>query len=128
MAVRLHEPRTLKPSAILSYAAQVGDTVFTSGLTPRDPVTGEIVAGDICVQAGAVFDNLERVLASLGASRRDVAKMTVYLTDMKDAAAMNEVYRSFFAGHRPARTTIEVSGLTPGMVIEIEAIVAVPPR
>ncbi len=127
MAMKLHNPNTLKPSTILSYAVQVGDTVFTSGLTPRDPVTGAIVEGGIRVQAGTAFDNLKRVLDSLGASATDVVKMTVYLTDMNDATEMNDVYRSFFEGHRPARTTVEVSGLTPGMVIEIEAIVVMPP-
>ena len=128
MAVKLHNPSAIKRSTILSYAAQVGDTVYTSGLTPRDPVTGAIVEGDIFAQAGAAFDNLKRVLDSLGASTTDVVKMTVYLTDMNDATEMNDVYRSFFAGHRPARTTIEVSGLTPGMVIEIEAIIVLPPQ
>ena len=128
MAVKLHNPDSLKPSTILSYAAQVGDTVYTSGLTPRDPVTGEIVEGGIRIQTDAVFGNLKRVLDSLGASATDVVKMTVYLTDISDATEMNELYRNFFAGHCPARTTIEVSGLTPGMVIEIEAIIDLPKR
>ena len=123
MTVKLHNPNTMKPSTILSYAAQVGDTVYTSGLTPRDPATGAIIEGDIRVQADAVFENLKRVLESLDALATDIVKMTVYLTDISDATEMNDIYRNFFAGHCPARTTIEVSGLTPGMVIEIEAII-----
>ena len=128
MTLTLHNPDTLKPSTILSYAAQVGDTVYTSGLTPRDPLTGAIVEGDIRVQASVVFDNLKRVLDSVGASATDVVKMNVYLTDIADATEMNDLYKDFFAGHRPARTTVEISSLTPGMVIEIEAIVALPSR
>jgi 2-iminobutanoate/2-iminopropanoate deaminase len=128
MSVHLHNPADIKASTILSYATQVGDLVFTSGLVPRDPVTGEIVDGTIGVQAAAAFDNLRRVLATVGASASDVAKVTVYLTSIADATEMNEAYKGFFGEHRPARTTVEVSSLTPGMLIEIESVIAVARR
>jgi 2-iminobutanoate/2-iminopropanoate deaminase len=98
--------------------------IFTSGLTPRDPRSGEIVSGGIAVQAKVAFENLRRVIGSFGATIDDVAKVNVYLTDIGDAGVMNEVYMQFFGDHRPARTTVEVSSLTPGMLIEVEAVVA----
>ena len=115
----------MKPSKVLSYAMQVGNLIFTSGLTPRDPQTGEIVGDGIEAQAKVTFENLKRVLDSVGARVTDVAKVTIYLTSIGDAPRMNELYSSFFGDHRPARTTVEISSLTPGMVIEVEAIVAV---
>ena len=126
MTIKLHNPDTLHPSTVLSYAAQVGNILFTSGLTPRDPGTGEIVEGDISVQARVVVGNLDRVLEAAGASITNVAKVTVYLTDIKDAGGMNNIYKNYFGEFRPARTTVEISSLTPGMLIEIEAIVALP--
>ena len=124
MSLILHNPKDIKASTILSYAAQVGDLVFTSGLTPRDPVTGEIIQGGMELQAPAAFENLRRVLVSIDASPTDVAKVNVYLTNIADAPKMTEVYKEFFGEHKPARTTVEISSLTPGMLIEIEAIVA----
>jgi reactive intermediate/imine deaminase len=124
MSLVLHKPKDLKESTILSYATQIGDIAFTSGLTPRDPSTGEIVEGGIEVQAPAAFNNLSKVLVAIGASPADVAKVNVYLTNIADATKMNEVYKEFFGDHKPARTTVEISSLTPGMLIEIEAIVA----
>ena len=126
MNIKFHNPDTLHPSTILSYAAQVGNIMFTSGLTPRDPGTGEIVEGDISVQAKIVFGNLDRVLEAAGASVANVAKVAVYLTNIEDAGDMNNIYKNYFGEFRPARTTVEVSSLTPGMLIEIEAIVALP--
>lgn len=119
-----HNPSDMKPSEVLSYAVQVGDVIFTSGLTPRDPRSGEIVSGGIAVQAKVAFENLRRVIGSVGATIDDVAKVNVYLTNIGDAGVMNEVYIQFFGDHRPARTTVEVSSLTPGMLIEVEAVVA----
>jgi 2-iminobutanoate/2-iminopropanoate deaminase len=115
----------MKASKILSYAVQVGNLVFTSGLTPRDPETGEISGRGIEDQARLTFENLKRVLDSADAAVTDVAKVNVYLTSIGDASRMNEIYSSFFGEHRPARTTVEVSSLTPGMLIEVEAIIAV---
>jgi len=119
-----HNPSDMKSSKVLSYAVQVDDVIFTSGLTPRDPVSGEIVTGGIAIQAKVAFENLRRVLDSAGVTVADVAKVNVYLTSIEDAGAMNEVYVQFFGDHRPARTTVEVSSLTPGMLIEVEAVVA----
>jgi 2-iminobutanoate/2-iminopropanoate deaminase len=126
MGVELHNPRDIIESPVLSYATQIGDAIFTSGLVPRDPATGDIIEGNIDVQTTAVFENLRRILASVHASEADVAKVTVYLTDLGDAAGMTEVYQRFFGSHKPARTTIEISGLTPGMRIEVEAVIAAP--
>jgi len=124
LVVIKHNPSDMKSSKVLSYAVQVGDVIFTSGLTPRDPQTGEIVNGGIADQAKVTFENLRRVLRSTGANVDDVAKVNVYLTRIADAGAMNEAYLQFFGDHRPARTTVEVSSLTPGMLIEVEAVVA----
>ncbi len=120
--ITAHNPQDMKPSKVLSYATQVGNLIFTSGITPRDPHTGEIVDGGIAAQVKLTFENLDRVLKAAGSSASDVAKVNVYLTEIADAGVMTEAYQLFFGSHRPARTTVEVSSLTPGMLIEVEAI------
>ena len=77
MSLKLHSPPDIKESSILSYATQVGDLVFTSGLVPRNPTTGEIVQGGIEEQTVATFENLNRVLNAVGASASEVAKVNV---------------------------------------------------
>lgn len=96
--------------------------VFTSGQIPLDPGTGELVQGDIGAQTQRVFDNLAAVLAGAGLSLADVVKTTVYLADMADFQAMNEIYARQFSGAAPARTTIAAAGLPKGARIEIDVI------
>jgi 2-iminobutanoate/2-iminopropanoate deaminase len=115
------------PKAIGPYAQAVsvpaGRLVFCSGQIPLDPATGELVgAGDIRAQAKRVLENLVAVLAAAGASFADVTKTTIYLTDLRDFAAVNEVYAGFVGDAPPARATVQVAGLPRGAAIEIEAI------
>jgi 2-iminobutanoate/2-iminopropanoate deaminase len=96
--------------------------VYTSGQIGLDPADGELVAGDVAVQTEQVLRNLAAVLRGAGLTLADVVKTTVYLADMADFAAMNEVYGRRFATDPPARTTIAAAGLPRGARIEIEAV------
>lgn len=115
------------PAAIGPYsqAIRVGDTLYTSGQIPIDPKTGEMVAGGITEQTERVLANLKAVLAAAGVSVEHVVKTTVFLKNMGDFAAMNEVYAKTFAAHGvtpPARSTVEVAALPKGSLVEIECI------
>lgn len=96
--------------------------VFTSGQIGLDPATGELVAGGIAEQTQRVLTNLAAVLEGAGLSFADVVKTTVYLADMQDFAAMNEIYGTAFGQSLPARTTIAAAGLPKGARIEIDAV------
>ena len=117
------------PKAIGPYAQAVsasGRLVFCSGQIPLDPVTGEIVgAGDVRAQTERVMQNLAAVLGAAGASFADVAKTTIFLTDLQDFAAVNEVYAKHVGANPPARATVQVAGLPRGASVEIEAIAVV---
>ena len=96
--------------------------VFTSGQIGLDPATGELVAGGVKEQTGRVLANLRAVLEGAGLTFADVVKTTVYLADMQDFAAMNEIYGTAFGQSLPARTTIAAAGLPKGARIEIDAV------
>ena len=100
--------------------------VFTSGQIPIDPSTGNIVAGDIKVQTARVMENVKAILEASGSSLDRVIKTTVFLADMGEFAAMNEVYGGYFTSNPPARSTVQVSRLPRDVRIEIEAIALVP--
>jgi reactive intermediate/imine deaminase len=112
------------PQAIGPYsqAVRAGNTLYLSGQTPLDPATGEIVAGDIATQARRVFDNLRAVLEAGGASFAAVVRVGIYLTDLRDFAADNEIMKQYFAEPYPARSTIGVSSLPRGAAVEVDAI------
>jgi len=114
------------PKAIGPYAQGIraGGFLFTAGQIPLDPSTMKLVPGDIAAQTARVFDNLEAILRGGGATLADVVKTTVFLADLKDFAAMNEVYAARFGAHRPARSTVQVAGLPAGARIEIEVVAA----
>lgn len=114
----------LAPAAIGPYsqAVRMGGTVFLSGQIPLDPVTGEIVAGDVAAQARRSFDNLKAVCEAAGGSLAQVARLGLYLTDLSDFAAVNAVMADYFQAPYPARSTIEVSGLPKGAAFEVDAI------
>lgn len=111
------------PQAIGPYSQAIAldGLLFTSGQIPLT-AAGEKVAGDIAVQTGQVFDNLEGILSSAGAALSDVVKVTVFMTDLGEFAAMNAVFAQRFGEHRPARSTVQVAALPTGARVEIEAI------
>jgi len=115
------------PAAISPYsqATVSGGFLFTAGQIALDPATGEIVAGDVVAQAERVMANLTAVLAEARASWERVVKTTVYLQDMADFPKVNEVYARHLGAARPARSTVQVAGLPRGVLVEIDAIVAV---
>lgn len=105
-----------------SHAIDAGDLIFLSGQTPIDPATVKLVEGDIAAQTMQCFKNLFSVLKAAMLSSDNVVKVNVFLTDMKDFAAMNEVYKTQFQEPYPARTTIGVASLPLGAQVEIEMI------
>ncbi len=111
------------PAAIGPYsqAIKVGDFIFASGQIPLKP-DGTLKAGDIKAQTEQVLNNLRAVLEAADASLDRVVKCTCFLSDLKNFAAMNEVYSSFFKHNAPARSTIEVARLPKDVLIEIDAI------
>jgi 2-iminobutanoate/2-iminopropanoate deaminase len=112
------------PEAIGPYsqATVVDGWVFCSGQIPLDPHSGELVQGDVGAQTERVFRNLSAVLEAAGASLARVVKTTVFLADMADFQAMNQVYASWFGDHRPARATVEAGGLPRNVAVEIECV------
>ena len=114
------------PAAIGPYsqAIKCGSMLFCSGQIPLDPATGEIVAGGVVEQAGQVMHNIAAVLTAAGICFDDVVKTTIYLVDMADFAAVNEVYGRCFSSHKPARSTVAVKSLPRAALLEIEVIAA----
>jgi len=112
------------PSAIGPYsqAVRAGNLVFASGQIPIDPSTGEFVPGGIAEQTEQVLKNLTAVFAAAGATMNQIVKTTVFLADMNEFTAMNEVYAKFFAENPPARATVQAARLPRDAKVEIEAI------
>ena len=112
------------PQAIGPYsqAIEVNGMVYTSGVVPIDPATGNVVEGDIKVQATRVFDSMKALLEAAGSSCEDVVKTTVFIKDMNDFPALNEIYATYFTGDFPARSCVEVARLPKDVLIEMEAI------
>lgn len=112
------------PAAIGPYsqAIEVNNMVYTSGVIPINPEDGTLVQGDIKVQAERVLKNLTGLLEDSGTSMDNVVKTTVFIKDMNDFGAMNEVYATFFANNSPARSCVEVARLPKDVLVEIEAI------
>jgi reactive intermediate/imine deaminase len=114
----------LAPAAIGPYsqAIRAGNTVYLSGQIPLDPVTGEIVGGDIETQAVRVFDNLKAVAEAAGGSLAQAVKLTVYLIDLTHFATVNTVMARYFETPYPARATLGVAALPRGAAVEADAI------
>ncbi len=112
------------PGAIGPYSQAViaGGLLFVSGQIPIIPESGELVTGSSADQARRVLENLRAVVEAGGVSMRDIVKTTIYLTDLSDFAAVNEVYGEFFTEPYPARATVEVSSLPNGVAVEIDAV------
>lgn len=126
-------PRTaihsdLAPAAIGPYsqATRAGSLVFFSGQIPLDPQTGELVGGDISVQARRAFDNLKAVCEAAGGSMDDIVRVGLYLTDLGQFAAVNAVMAEYFQAPYPARSTIEVPALPKGADFEVDAVLVLP--
>jgi 2-iminobutanoate/2-iminopropanoate deaminase len=116
------------PAAIGPYSQAViaSGFVFTAGQIALDPATGEVVPGDVATQAERVLRNLTAVLHAAGVTWADVVKTTVYLHDMNDFPIVNQVYARAIGDARPARSTVQVSGLPRGVLVEIDAVAALP--
>ena len=112
------------PAAVGPYsqAVQAGDFIFVSGQLPVDPVTGNFPSDDIRELTVQSMKNLGEILKEAGSSYSKILKTTIYLSDIKDFSAVNEVYATFFDGVFPARSCFEVSALPKGAKIEIEAV------
>ena len=112
------------PAAIGPYSQAIahGGLVYTAGQIPLDPASMQLVEGDVAAQTERVMQNLTAVLEAAGASLQGVIKTTVFLSDMNDFAAMNEVYGRWFGEHAPARSTVQVARLPRDARVEIECI------
>jgi 2-iminobutanoate/2-iminopropanoate deaminase len=112
------------PAAIGPYsqAVKAGGFVFVSGQIPIDPATGQMLQGDIAAQTHRVIANLREILAAAGSSLDNVVRSTVFLADMGDFAAMNEVYGTYFTAPAPARSTIQAGRLPKDARVEIDVI------
>jgi 2-iminobutanoate/2-iminopropanoate deaminase len=112
------------PKAIGPYSAAVraGQLLFVSGQVPLDPATGQIVEGGIAEQTRRVLDNLGALLAAGGRTFADVVRTTIFLADMNDFAAVNEIYGQYFVEPYPARATVQVARLPKDARVEIDAV------
>lgn len=117
-----HAPAAIGP---YSQATVAGGFLFTAGQIPLDPVTMQVVEGDVVAQADRVLQNLGAVLQQAGCGWKDVVKTTVFLHDMADFPRVNEVYARVLGEARPARSTVQVSALPRGVLVEIDAIAKV---
>ncbi len=113
-----------KPIGPYSTAIENGDLLFISGQIPLDGATGKLVPGDVSAQARQSMENLKGILAAAGMSFANVVKTTIFLTDMGDFAAVNEVYKSYVSEPYPARSTFAVAALPMGARVEVEMIAA----
>jgi 2-iminobutanoate/2-iminopropanoate deaminase len=115
------------PAAIGPYsqAIRTGELLFVSGQIAIDPATGELALGDVAAQTQRVMDNLSQILAAAGCGFDDVVRTTIYLVDLQQFAAVNEVYGRAFRPPFPARATVQVSALPRAAQVEIDAIAIV---
>ena len=111
-----------KPVGPFSPAIRAGDTLYLSGQVAQDPATGRLIAGDVAAQTERIFRNIEATLQAAKLSLENVVKVNVYLTDMANYAAMNEVFGRQFSTPYPARTTVAVVALPLGGLVELEII------
>lgn len=118
-----HAPAAVGP---YSQAVKIGQFVFTAGQIPLVPGTGKLVEGSIQAQTHQVMKNLTAVLETAGTTLDNVIKTTIFMADLADFAAVNEVYGSYFTGAPPARSTVQVAGLPLGAAVEIEIVATIP--
>ena len=112
-----------KPTPVLSPAVKIDNLVYTAGQVGVNPETGELAGAGIQEQTKQVMENIKFLLEAAGSSMEKIIKCLVFITDMKDFQAMNEVYKSYFEKDPPARSCVEVTALAnPDLIVEIEAI------
>jgi 2-iminobutanoate/2-iminopropanoate deaminase len=116
------------PAAIGPYSQGIiaNGFLFTAGQIALDPASGQVIAGDVSAQTEQVFKNLAAILDAARVGWGDVVKATVFLMDMKDFPRVNDVYARVMGDSRPARSTVQVSGLPRGVLVEIDLVVAIP--
>lgn len=114
--------RIARPAGPFSPAIRVGDVLYVSGQVAQDPATGLLVTGDVTRQTEQIFRNIRAVLEAAGKSPADVVRVSVFLTDIRDFAAMNAVYQRQFEPPYPARTTVAVAALPLGAAVEVDLI------
>lgn len=107
------------PIGPYSHGVMMGNILFVSGQVGKHPVTGELMLGDIKTETHQVMKNIQGILTEAGMDFKNVAKTTIFLTDLNDFATVNEVYGSYFSGDYPARETVQVSKLPLGVNVEI---------
>jgi 2-iminobutanoate/2-iminopropanoate deaminase len=124
MAVKQIIKPAKSPAAVgpYSHAVRVGELLFCAGQIPIDPKDGNLIIGDIKAQTERVLQNVKAILEDQGLTFTNVVKSTVFMTDLANFAAMNEVYGKHFTENFPARSTVQVAGLPKGAVVEIEVI------
>ena len=105
-----------------NHAVRVGDLLFCAGQIPVDPATGNLVTGDIKAQTGRVLQNVKAILDDQGLTFANVVKSTVFMTNLGDFGAMNEIYAQHFTENFPARSTVQVAALPKGATVEIEVV------
>ena len=119
---RITPPGVPAPRGPYSPAVRAGDFIFVAGQGPIDPATNQMSFGDIRHETRLVLNNIKTILEGCGATLTDVVKCSVFLSDGKDFAAMNEIYAEFFGAAKPARTTVEAKFVAPPMKVEIDCI------
>jgi 2-iminobutanoate/2-iminopropanoate deaminase len=122
MRVAIHSGQLAKPVGPFSPAVRGDGTLYVSGQVAQDPVTGRLAAGGVAEQTARALDNVRLLLEAAGHTLDDVMRVGVYLTDMKDFAAMNDVYAKYFRAPCPARTTVAVAALPLGAAVEIDVV------
>jgi len=123
MIERISPPGAPAPRGPYSPAVCAGDTIYVSGQVSVDPITGQVISGDVGTETRQVLKNIKSILEGCGASMSQVVRCGVYLIDAADFKAMNEVYSEFFGDAKPARTTIIVAALPlAGAKVEIDAV------
>lgn len=121
---------TAAPAALGPYSQAIlaGGFLFASGQVPIDPATSELAGADVETQAKQVFNNLQQVLAAAGCGFADVVKTTVFLTDLANFAAVNEIYADYFVQPYPARSCVQIAALPKGSLLEVELIAKIPEK
>jgi 2-iminobutanoate/2-iminopropanoate deaminase len=121
----VHTDKVPPAKVPLSQAISTGGWVFASGQLGMNPRTGRLAEGGIKAETRQVCENLKAVLEAAGSSLQDVAKVTIYMVDLGELLAMNEVFSEYFPKDPPARTTFQAAGLVAGARVEIEAVASV---